>query len=155
MEIGKEESRTTERRGRNEICFLPYLCGRTLFSLSGCFSLAFSSWMLSFPSCQKETLTHQLHQRKTPVSLLPHCKGRTGTAILGYCSAPPWHRGYLGPSLPWEQLSLLSFSSVQRGLCLSEMGGGPMTSCYQKQSPVLICRTEDENEDGLKRLCKS
>lgn len=100
MEIGKEESRTTERRGRNEICFLPYLCGRTLFSLSGCFSLAFSSWMLSFPSCQKETLTHQLHQRKTPVSLLPHCKGRIGTAILGYCSAPPWHRGVSGPQSP-------------------------------------------------------
>lgn len=27
------------------------LCVRTLFSLGGCFSLAFSSWILSFPSC--------------------------------------------------------------------------------------------------------
>lgn len=49
-----------KRKGKNEISFLPYLYVRTLFSsLWGCFSFAFSSWILSFPSCQKETFTCQ------------------------------------------------------------------------------------------------
>jgi len=60
------------------------LCGRTLFSsLSDCFSLAFSSWILSFPSCQNETFTHQWNYMKTSVSPLPHCKRRLYTSILG------------------------------------------------------------------------
>lgn len=81
LEKGKQD---LEKKAKNEISFLPYLCGRTLFSsLSGCFSLAFSSWILSFPSCQKETFIHQSNYMKTPVSPLPHYKGRLYIAISG------------------------------------------------------------------------
>lgn len=86
-EISEGEAGLKKGESKKEISFVvSYLW--TLFSLSDCFSLAFSSWILSFPSCQKETFTHQLNCVTTPVSPLPHCKGKLYLAILRILICP-------------------------------------------------------------------
>lgn len=108
-EIREVGARIRKREDKNEMYFLPYLCGRTLFSsLGACFSLAFSSWILSFPSCQKGFISQSNHismlTKSSPSPCCWHCRGRlyfcTWRALISLAPLARAHKSIKTPIHP-------------------------------------------------------
>lgn len=117
-EIREEGAKIRKREDKNEMYFLPYLCGRTLFSsLGACFSLEFSSWILSFPSCQKGFISQSNHismlTKSSPSPCCWHCRGRlyfcTWRALISLAPLGTGTQKHKNTNPPQEQLCVLLF----------------------------------------------